>query len=228
MRCNMVLVSGWLRIGATVFGSVLLMGALSLSARASEFNMVDAQTASGDMVLDLLSYSNTNSQYTFTLQAANTGSQTYNDVDLVEQFVLDNSSPSNEVPLTWSTPNQNWTNASDTFAISGATGGTLTSFLLSDANTPLNVVEDGQPGNGAINRCHAGHSAGEFWAGRNAGLHHDLPIELPSRRGRLLRGGAERGAGAVNVRAADRRRLGALGLQVAAAVGGVGLTPGPC
>jgi hypothetical protein len=141
----MVLVSGWLRIGATVFGSVLLMGALSLSARASEFNMVDAQTASGDMVLDLLSYSNTNSQYTFTLQAANTGSQTYNDVDLVEQFVWDNSSPSNEVPLTWSTPNQNWTNASDTFAISGATGGTLTSFLLSDANTPLTWSKTGNP-----------------------------------------------------------------------------------
>ncbi len=136
-----------LRIAATLFVSAMLMAALALSARASTFQMVDAQTNSGDMVLNYFGGASYNAgQWTIPLQASNTGSQTYNDVNLVEQFVWDNSNGTNELPLAWSTANQNWTNSvPETFAMSNATGGTLTPFLLSDANTPLTWSKTGNP-----------------------------------------------------------------------------------
>ena len=146
MHYRTALASTYLRVGAAASASVLLMGLLSLSARASTFQMVDAQTLTGDMVLSPAgdpSYAD--GEWTFPLQASNTGSQTYNDVNLVEQFVWDNANiPGSENALTWNTSGGTWglVEPAENFAISNVTGaGTLNPVLFSldrsNVNTPL-------------------------------------------------------------------------------------------
>jgi hypothetical protein len=87
-------VGTWRKIGITLFTSLALLGGTSLSAKAAMlYHMVDAQNGTGNMVLNLInsatSYDNVNNQWNFTLQATNTGATTYNDVNLMLQFVWD-------------------------------------------------------------------------------------------------------------------------------------------
>ena len=83
------------RISFTFFTFLAILGAAPLSARAALFHMVDVQTATGDMVLTLINSATSYSggQWNFTLQASNTGSDTYNDVNLMLQFVWDQAKP---------------------------------------------------------------------------------------------------------------------------------------
>ncbi len=135
------LVSNWIRAGAVACGSALLVGALALSARATPFVNVDAETSSGNMEQSFVSASDNAGQYTINLTISNTGAQPYTNVNLVEQFVWSDSNLSNVTPVPY-VSNNDWSGNSLAFSISGYSinGGTLTSpssFTLSNANTPL-------------------------------------------------------------------------------------------
>ncbi len=142
----------WRKISFTFFEFLAILGATSLSARAALFHMVDAQTATGDMVLSLVnsstSYDNVNGQWNFTLQATNTGSNTYNNVNLMLQFVWDQVSPPAppEGALTYTNSNS-WSGIvgsnTDSMTFSGYGIGSnpattpLVPFPWTIANTPL-------------------------------------------------------------------------------------------
>jgi hypothetical protein len=137
--------ASWRKTSFTFFATVALLSAMTLSARASTFHMVDSQTASGDMTIALLSHSQTGSQWTITLKATNTGSNTYNNVNLVEQFVWDQVTMP-EPALTYASSNS-WSGtgsiASDSFTFTGYGLGAnpattpLVPFPWTNANTPL-------------------------------------------------------------------------------------------
>ena len=147
-------VSGCRRVGIAVFGSVVFMGALSLSARAGTYSMVDAETGTGDMVIsvDTADSSYGSGAWTISLVATNTGTQTYKDVSLVGQFVWDKAtSPFTALGYTSS---NNWAGSGDNFSISQyqITSGTNAGLpqppvpiLVSSTNDPLswgdNVTE---------------------------------------------------------------------------------------
>ena len=111
-------VSGCRRVGIAVFGSVVFMGALSLSACAGTYTMVDAETGTGSMIYSATSgsYDPTHSQWTFDLVASNTGTQTYNDVSLVAQFVWDTNGGTTPYTALTYTNSNNWAGNNDTFS----------------------------------------------------------------------------------------------------------------
>ena len=86
-------------------------------ANANVFDMVDSQTATGDMVLNgPISDSYSGGQWSFVLQAQNTGSQTYTDVDFVPEFLWDTATLP-YTALNWNNVAQDWTGNGDTFSI---------------------------------------------------------------------------------------------------------------
>jgi hypothetical protein len=137
------------KIGFASFGVFVFLSAMSLPVQASTFHMVDAQNATGDMTLDVLSQGYSGGQWNFTLKATNTGSNTYNNVNLMLQFVWDQlTSP--ESALTYTNSNS-WggtvvsgtTTNSDSFSFGGYGIGAspattpLVAFPWTAANTPL-------------------------------------------------------------------------------------------
>ena len=150
MRYGRSVVLGCLRTVATVCGSVLLMGALSLSARAGTY-----QTADADYGGPMIATGNG-----LSLTVTNTGSQTLTDVRLVDEFVWDTQGQStNWLPLGWDpgTPNPatnqgSWSLSSpaDTFAVTGASGdgATLQTNFWLDSSNWINPILNASPSNG--------------------------------------------------------------------------------
>ncbi len=141
--------ASWRKIGFTLFATVALLSAMTLSARAALYHMVDVQTATGDMVLDLVNsataYDNVNGRWNFTLQATNTGSDTYNNVNLMLQFIWSQAT-NPEGALTYTNSNS-WAgtvnSVSDSMTFSGYGIGAspattpLVPFPWTIADTPL-------------------------------------------------------------------------------------------
>jgi hypothetical protein len=141
MRRRLSSISACRHVGLVVLGSLIVLAAMSLPARAATYHMVDAQTNTGGMVLQLLSNSYSGGQWTFGLQASNTGTQTYNDVNLVFQFAWDTATTPRP-SLTFASSNS-WTlSGSDSFSIGSYAVGAGPSqspiaFPHSNADTPL-------------------------------------------------------------------------------------------
>jgi hypothetical protein len=137
--------ASWRKTRFTLFASLALVSAMSLSARAAAYHMVDADTATGDMTIGVVSSSYSGGKWNFTLKATNTGSNTYNDVNLMLQFVWDKAT-SPESALTYTNSNS-WggtvNSVSDSFSFSGYGIGAnppttpLVPFPWTNANTPL-------------------------------------------------------------------------------------------
>lgn len=144
MRCRRFVVSGLCRAGLSLLAAVALSGWTSLPAHASSFQMVDAQTDTGNMTIGVVSSSYSGGQWNFTLTASNTGATTYNDVNLMLQFVWDKStSPESALSYTnsnsWSgvvnSTTDNFSFAS--YAIGAGPSSPLVPFAWTSANTPL-------------------------------------------------------------------------------------------
>ena len=141
MRCRKSLFSGCLRLGAAAFAAAMLMGQLSLSARASTFQTVDVQNSSGPMSLSGPTNDPvyTDGGWTFDLVATNTSAtQSLTNVNLVEEFVWDVSSST--TALNWDNVLHQWSLGEETFSLDGVSGGSLNpSFSLdpSNVNIPL-------------------------------------------------------------------------------------------
>jgi hypothetical protein len=136
------LASGIHRSSSRLLASLVLVAALAASASASTFHMVDAQTNTGDMIIavDQAQSSYSGGQWHFALTATNTGTQTYNDVNLVGQFLWDTAT-SPQTALTYSNSNS-WKSGADLFsfasyAIGAGPNMSPVPFLWTDANTPL-------------------------------------------------------------------------------------------
>jgi hypothetical protein len=126
-------------VGVGVLGSLIALAAMSLPARAATYHMVDAQTNTGGMVLSGTG-NNSGGQSTITLIASNTGTQTYNDVNLVFQFVWD-AATAPETALGFTSSNS-WAGSGDTFSVGSYSIGAGPSlspiaFPHSNADTPL-------------------------------------------------------------------------------------------
>jgi hypothetical protein len=139
-----ILADTWRKTGFSIFAFITVLGAMSLSARAGTFHMVDATNATGDMTLSSTgTYSG--GQWNFTFTATNTGSNTYNNVNLMWQFVWDQAT--NPFSALTYTNSNSWggtvNSVSDSFSFGGYGIGAspattpLVPFAWTDADTPL-------------------------------------------------------------------------------------------
>jgi hypothetical protein len=141
MRCSASSTSACRRAGLSILGSLVVLSAIGAPVRAATYHMVDSQTNTGDMRIDMLGYSYGSGQWNFNLKASNTGSQTYNDVNLVFQFVWDTATTPRP-SLTFASSNSWALGSTDSLSIASYSVGAGPSqspfaFPHSDADTPL-------------------------------------------------------------------------------------------
>ena len=116
------------------------------------------------------------------MTASNTGSQTYNDVNLVGQFVWNNNNPANEVPLNYTAYNT-WANGTpDNFSISSYAicAGPSTAPVLfpwTDADTPLTWTRTGNPATVSSSDSFPAIPLGDFGPGATENFSLNCPSD---------------------------------------------------